>query len=101
MKKSVRAAQARVTNCLWKYRKRMGFTQRQVSAILTHMSQPNLSHLERGDKLPTLITALKLEIIYRVPVAFLFPAHYARLKAAIREKEERILTEDGHHGKTA
>jgi len=101
MKKSVRAVHGRVANCLWKYRKRMGFTQRQVAAILTHVSQPNLSHLERGDKLPSLITALKLEINYRVPVAFQFPEHYARLKAAIRQKEEVVRTASSRHEKAA
>ena len=92
MSKSARGGQPRVGNCLWKYRKRMGFSQRQAAAVLPYVSQPFLSRLERGVRLPSLITALKLEIVYRVPVAFLFPEHYRRLKATIRQKEEVVRT---------
>jgi len=95
MAKTRRAARADLRNSLWKYRKRMGFTQREVAAVLAHVSPTYLSHLERGDKLPSLMTALRLEILYRVPVAFLFAEHYARLKAAIREKEERLRIRGG------
>jgi hypothetical protein len=35
--------------------------------------------------------ALSLEIIYRTPVAFLFPAMYNELKRQIRHEEEALL----------
>jgi transcriptional regulator with XRE-family HTH domain len=79
----------------------MGFTQTEVAEILSYVSRPYLSHLERGGKLPSLVTALKLEILYRVPVAFLFPEHYARLKGAIRESEDRVRDRDSRHEKAA
>jgi hypothetical protein len=37
-----------------------------------------------------LAVALTLEIIYRVPVAFLFPNLYDEIKLHIRQQEERI-----------
>lgn len=77
-------------NRLWKYRKRMGFTQWQVAALLGYLSRTDISHFEHAQKLPSLVTALKLEILYRVPVAFLFPERYQRLKIDLREREERF-----------
>ena len=79
-----------LSNRLWKYRKRMDFTQRQVSQILGYVSPATISAYEHGRKLPSFLTALKLEIVYRVPVAFLFPEHYARLKTALREREDEL-----------
>ena len=78
-------------NRLWKYRKRMDFTQSQVGEILGYHSPTDISHYEHGRKLPSLVTALKLEIAYRVPVAFLFPELYRELKEQLRAREERLL----------
>jgi transcriptional regulator with XRE-family HTH domain len=46
-----------------------------------------LSRYERGHILPSLTTALGLEIVYRVPVAFLFPDLYEELRDQIRSRE--------------
>ena len=46
-----------------------------------------VSHYEHSRALPPLPIALSLEILYRVPVAFLFPAMYDDLKLRIREEE--------------
>jgi transcriptional regulator with XRE-family HTH domain len=70
----------------------MGFTQRQVAEILGYHSSTDLSHYEHGRKVPSLVTALKLEVVYRVPVAFLFPELYHELKDQLRDREERLLT---------
>ena len=42
---------------------------------------------------PSLINALKLEIVYRTPVAFLFGDLYEGLKKEIREREEKLKFE--------
>lgn len=94
MKKHVLATPRRRTpNQLWKYRTRMGFTQRQVGAILGYTPTTALSEYERGRKLPRLVTALKLEIVYRVPVAFLYPELYRKLKAELRGREAHLREE--------
>ena len=49
-----------------------------------------LSRYEHGRSLPPLLTALKLEIIYRLPVAFLYAAIYRQLKERIRDEEETM-----------
>jgi len=49
-----------------------------------------VSHYEHGRALPPLVVALSLEIIYRTPVAFLFPALYDELKRQIRDHEDQL-----------
>lgn len=49
-----------------------------------------VSRYERGRSLPPLVTGLRLEIIYRIPVAFLFPVLYNDLKQQIRSQEEQL-----------
>ena len=66
----------------------MRFSQKQVSWLLGHRDTSMLSRYERGRSFPPLVTSLRLEIIYRVPVAFLFPALYKDLKQQIRGQEE-------------
>ena len=76
-------------NRLALYRKRMDLSQKQVAALLGLKNPAILSHYERGTSLPSLSRALCLEIIYRVPVAFLFPDLYEKLRSGIRDKEGR------------
>ena len=77
-------------NNLVLYRRRMGFTQRQVARLLGHRDTSMVSHYEHSRALPPLAVALGLEIVYRVPVAFLFPAMYDELKRQIRQQEETL-----------
>ena len=81
-------------NNLILYRKRMGFTQRQVARLLGHRDASMVSHYEHGRAFPPLAVALSLEVIYRTPVAFLFPAMYDQLKKQIRAKEESLAGVD-------
>jgi transcriptional regulator with XRE-family HTH domain len=74
-------------NNLVLYRKRMGFTQKRVAGLLGFRDTSMVSHYEHSRALPPLAVALGLEIIYRVPVAFLFPAMYDELRRQIREQE--------------
>ena len=68
----------------------MGFTQKQVARLLGQRDTSMVSHYEHGRALPPLTVALGLEIIYRVPVAFLFPAMYTELKGQIRTAEDSL-----------
>lgn len=68
----------------------MGFSQKQVAKLLGHRDASMVSHYEHGRCLPPIVVALGLEIIYRVPVAFLFPGMYDALKDKIRKHEESI-----------
>jgi len=79
-----------IQNNLVLYRRRMGFTQKQVAYLLGQRDTSMVSHYEKGRALPPLTVALGLEIIYRVPVAFLFPVMYDELKRQIRDKEKSL-----------
>ena len=77
-------------NNLVLYRRRMGFNQKQVARLLGQRDTSMVSHYEHGRALPPLVVALSLEIVYRVPVAFLFPDMYDELKRKIRQQEETL-----------
>jgi DNA-binding XRE family transcriptional regulator len=75
-------------NALVLYRRRMGFSQRKVAALLGHRDATTLCLYEQGTILPALTGALALGVILRVPVEFLFPRMYDDIKARIRQQEE-------------
>jgi transcriptional regulator with XRE-family HTH domain len=68
----------------------MGFSQKRVAYFLGFKGTNAISRYEHGAKLPNLANALKLEIVYRIPVAFLFADLYKRLKKEIRGREEKL-----------
>jgi transcriptional regulator with XRE-family HTH domain len=78
------------TNTLDIYRRRMGFTTRHVARLLGDRDTSRISKYERGHRLPELRNALRLGIILRVPVEFLFASLYDSLREQIRAEEERI-----------
>ena len=77
-------------NRLASFRRRRGYSQRRVAHLLGHKSHGALSSYERGRVVPTLNTALKLEIVLRTPVAFLFPSAYETFRREIRAEEDRL-----------
>lgn len=68
----------------------MGFTQKQVARLLGRRDTSTVAHYEHGRSLPPLKVALSLEIILRVPVAFLFPSLYDETRLRIRQAEEKF-----------
>ncbi len=79
-----------VANNLWSYRRKNGLSQKRVAFFLNHKTSSQLSHYERGAKCPNLVNALKLEIIYHVPVAFLFGDLYGKLREDIQAREQKL-----------
>lgn len=77
-------------NQLVLYRKRMRFSQKYVSRLLGFQDTTMLSRYEHGRSVPPLPIALRLEIIYRVPVAFLFLGQYEELRKDIRTLEDAV-----------
>jgi transcriptional regulator with XRE-family HTH domain len=71
---------------LWLARSRRNLKQKQIAYLLGHNSLDQVSRYENGSRLPTLQTALKLEIILGVPVRAMFPELYASLRSEIRER---------------
>lgn len=77
------------------YRRRMGFSQKQVAVVLGLQSTSMLSRYESGQSLPPLFTALRLEILYRIPVAFLYSEVYRSLKEETRVLEDEQMAGRG------
>jgi transcriptional regulator with XRE-family HTH domain len=73
-------------NRLWLARKRRGLEQKQVTYLLDHKSINQLSHYEQGERLPSLENALKLEIIYGVPLRFLYKELSAKLEDEVWQR---------------
>lgn len=78
------------TNALVQYRRRLGFTQEQVSHLLGYRRRRAIWQFESGQCIPSLPTALKLASIYRAPVEFLFREDFLRHREAIRKREEAL-----------
>ena len=79
----------RKTNYLKFYRKKIGYSQKEVACLMGHKTTTHVSNYERGKKLPDLNNLLKLEIILRTPVAFLFRDQYLQLRRELRAKEAK------------
>lgn len=73
-------------NRLLLIRKRRGFGQKQVAILLGHKTIDQISRYERGARLPNLKTALKLQIIYNLPINILFPGYLTRCLDEIRNQ---------------
>jgi len=86
----MRKTLTKIKNHLWTYRKKMGLSQKMVAGFMGLKGTDNLSRYEHGIKVPRLVNALKLEIVYRTPVAFLFADIYEQLKKEIRKRELKL-----------
>src|SRR5688572_3524715 len=78
----------KIQNRLWITRKRRGLEQKQVAYLLNHRTVNQISRYENGSRMPTLLAALKLEIIFGVPARLLFPDLHEQLRAEIRKRAE-------------
>ena len=78
------------SNSLIVYRRRMNLSQKQVAHLMGLDGSAMLSRYERGRSLPPLPMALRLGIVLRVPVEFLFGDYHDKLKTEIRAKEARF-----------
>lgn len=78
------------TNTLVHYRKRLKLTQFQVARLLGWKNTKGLGRIESGEVRPTLITAFKLGVIYRIPLEFLYADLYQQLRQDIRAKEAAL-----------
>ncbi len=72
------------------FRRRMRFSTSHIGHLLGHKDSSTYCDYERGDRMPTLVNALRLSAILRTPVEFLFPSLYDGLRNAIRAEEELL-----------
>jgi transcriptional regulator with XRE-family HTH domain len=72
------------------FRRKRKFTQKYVAHLLGHKDTSTWSDYERSKRLPSLVNALRLGIILRTPVEFLFHDLHDDLLRQIRAEEERL-----------
>lgn len=78
-------------NELMLVRRRRGLSRKQVAAILGYKATTTITKIELGKLIPPLAILLKLEILYRTPLGYLYPHLYATLRDAVRSAEATIL----------
>lgn len=74
-------------NTLRLQRRTLGYTQRQVAALLDLHDTVPLSKWERGEKLPNTINLIKLCLIYEALPNNLFPELFQSFRTSIELKE--------------
>ncbi len=73
------------TTRLWLERKRSGQEQKQIANLLNR-SIPQLSRYETEKRVPSLKVALKLSIIYKLPIRLLFQHYYEECQKEINRR---------------
>jgi transcriptional regulator with XRE-family HTH domain len=82
-------------NRLLLIRKKHGLGQKQIAALLGHKTIDQISRYERGVRMPNLKTALKLQIIYQLPINTLFQSYFNK---CFDEIETKAKTSDDNSG---
>lgn len=77
-------------NCLRKYRRVRGLTQKEVAKILGLKGTSMISRWETGVCLPETVNVLRLSVLYRTLVDALFADRMRSLKDELLKKEERL-----------
>lgn len=95
----VRRRTDRHCNDLRLERRQRGLSCKRV-ALIIGKSVAQVNRYETGERLPTLITALKLQILYRSQLAGIYERLYRRLAGEVLPREEalRSLGKRGGHG---
>ena len=76
-------------NDLMLQRRERGLNRKQTASLIGR-SVSSIGRYERGSVLPPLLTALKLEILYRTQLGSLYERLYQALKSELRAKEEAV-----------
>lgn len=79
-----------LSNYLKMYRKRSGLSQDEVAFLLGCKSGAKLSRYERGGRLPSLETAIALELVFGVDSRELFRGHHTRVYQRVRRRAQRL-----------
>lgn len=83
----------KLSHYLKTHRKRAGFSQEELSLLLSCTSGTKVSRYERNLRLPPLKTALAYEAIFGVPIQELFAGLYEQIEQEVR-KQAKTLAQD-------
>lgn len=77
----------KLPNKLNRHRRQCELTQKQVATVFGMKSPSRICRWERGSALPNLLHAIRLSMLYEVPIDSLFPKHrMAIIKELLEEK---------------
>lgn len=75
------------------YRRRWAFTQGEIAALLGFDSRTVISRIEQGKRLPSLESALALEVLFGTAPKSMFPQFFAEVEEALMQRAY-LLHED-------
>ncbi len=78
-------------NNIRRFRMERGITQRQLAHIIGYQSVSSLSHLERGRKLPSIQTAMKLEVAFQRLIPDIFPRLYDEVRDSVARRRMALF----------
>jgi transcriptional regulator with XRE-family HTH domain len=78
-------------NRIRQLRMEKGLTQRELAHIMGYQSVSSLSHLEAGHKLPSLTTALRLEVALQRFIGDIYPRLYGQLRAPVARRRVALF----------
>lgn len=71
-------------------RRSLGLSRKQVAKLLGYKGISAVARMEQGRIKPALDVLLRLEILYRRPIAYLYSELYAQLREEMREREAAL-----------
>lgn len=80
-----------IPNCLRKYRKARGLSQKKVAQILSIKNASTISRWEKGVGLPNSLNVFKLAALYRVLADALFFNLIKLLRDKVKQKEKELM----------
>lgn len=80
-------------NRIRQFRMEKGLTQQKLARMMGYKSSSSLSHLERGAKLPSLVTALKLEIALQRFVGDIYQDLYDEIRDFVGQRRREFYSE--------
>jgi len=86
----IKPIHVKIPNQIRRYRKQRHFKLKDVALLMGLKSQSNLSHLESGRKLASLVTALKLSAVLKCPVEFLYSDIFNSIRKEVLERKQKF-----------
>jgi transcriptional regulator with XRE-family HTH domain len=75
-----------VASYLRSHRLKSGFSRRELAEIAGFLTKTQVARHERSNQLPSLITALSYQAIFRIPITELFPGLYETIAQSIDDR---------------
>ena len=94
------SSSTRYPNKIRQLRMEKGLTQQELAFVLDYESVSSLSRLEAGRKLPTLETALKLEVAFQRLVPDIFPELYDKVRNLVGKRRVEMFQRKEKQRKT-